>query len=373
MEMRRIAILVSGMEPETAEQLLAELPEDQQVAIRNAVQELDDISDEELDDVTRELQSVAVESEVDELCGDRALPPVSVTPLDGTVVLSPHPHRGEDRLASVVRSASAEMLLRVLNDEYPQTLAAVVMKLAPDGAAQFLAGLSDATRTDVMQRVAEMDIADDDVLDELSEELSKRLDSELARVDGTMTGRDAIKAILFAAQGDQRDRLIASLTSGEPRLATQLGVTCSSTSKADLTMNMETERMPPPSPASTEELETWTFEHVLRLEGDRLADLVRSADFEVVVLALVGASPSQTERFLSGLSTSEASRFRRRLSAIGPVRLRDIELAQRQLAVAAQRATIGVAQDEIGESQSPGGPDPTAQRAKSANRLMLSI
>lgn len=357
MELRRIAILVSQMDDETAEMLLADLPRERQANIRAAVAELSDVGDEELAAVAKELHEVAIANEVDELCGEHGLPLSPVVPLDSV----PHVPMsyGGDRLAEVVGASSVERLLSVLQEEYPQTLAAVAAKLSPEDAAKFLNGLSDSVRADVICRVAELGSTDDDVMRELSDEIASRLDAELTRVDGSLAGRDAVKAILFASKGDQRNRLIASLSAGEPRLATQLGVAPDSSSPEQPPLGGETGGETSGGERSSE---TWTFERVLELGPRTLANVVRSAAFEVVLLALVGASPSQAEHFLAGLSGAESSRFRRRLSAVGPVRLRDIELAQRQLVLVAQRVA----------AQRSGGDD-IQEGAKCAKGLTLSV
>lgn len=330
MDIRKVAILVSRMDAETADLLMADLSDEQRESIRAAIAELNEVSAAELQVVAAELQEATAACEVDELYSDGALPLSPVRPLDvpPSLMATGHPH--EDNLATVLRNASVESLLRVLRDEHPQTLAAVVSRLQPEDAAKFLAGLADVIRADVMRRVAEMDLTDSDVMADLSDEIASLVDSELSQVDGALVGRDAVKAILFAAKGEHRSRLIDSLSAGDLRLATQLGVAQE--------RPKSTRTVPAEHADVMDNVVEWTFERVTTLDNAALANVVRSADFEVVLLALVGASPAQIERFLSGLTATESSRFRRRLSAIGPVRLRDIEFAQRQLTAVAQRA-----------------------------------
>ena len=349
MELRRIAILISQMDSETADMLLADLPAEQRTKIMSAVESLTDVTDSELAAVAQELQEVAVADEVDDLCGEHGLPLSHTVSLDR---ISQLPMSfGEDGLTTVIRASSVERLLSVLHEEYPQTLAAVAARLSPEDAAKFLSGLADSVRADVIGRIAALESTDEDVVRELAEEIASRLDAELTRVDGSLVGRDAVKAILFASKGDQRNRLIKSLTTGEPRLAVQLGVAPTG-DVADEPKVSEPHASDPPTndPSATRTVDQespleqhWTFERVLRLPPKVLANVVRSAAFEVVLLALVGTSPAQSEHFLCGLPASESSRFRRRLSAVGPVRLRDIEVAQRQLTHAAQRVVAGSA------------------------------
>ena len=229
-------------------------------------------------------------------------------------------------MTAVLRKMSGEALHRALRYEYPQTLAVIVSRMPPDEAAKFLAELTESQRADVMRRIADMDSTDKDVVEDVCAELSRLVDTELSEIDGSLVGRDAVKAILFAAQGEHRSQLIASISAGDPRLAVQLGVTDEATSAPCAI-----------KPNGRTPDQDCSFDRFLSLDAQQLARVIRSADTEIVLLALIGTSPDQIDHVLSGLHASEGSSIRRRLSAIGPVRLRDIEYAQLELVQVAQR------------------------------------
>jgi flagellar motor switch protein FliG len=260
---------------------------------------------------------------------------------DGSRRLCVSNSEARDNLSAVLRKTSGEALHRVLRDEYPQTLAVIVSRMPPDEAAKFLAELTESQRADVMRRIADMDSTDKDVVEDVCAELTHLVDTELSEMDGSLVGRDAVKAILFAAQGEHRSQLIASLSAGDPRLAVQLGVTAE---VADAPCVIE--------PNVRTSGQDWSFERFLSLDAPQLARVIRSADTEIVLLALIGASPDQIDHVLAGLHASEGSSIRRRLSAIGPVRLRDIEYAQLELVQVAQRMHRG--RSESGTSRAQG-------------------
>jgi flagellar motor switch protein FliG len=319
------------MDEESAESLLADLSAEQRLQIQQAVDALTDVSSREEHDVAAELLLLTddVESTADgnvELFPAEmlSLPPVQTREASGCLRASSNDTR--DALSAALRKTSGESLCCVLRDEYPQTLAIIVSRMPPDEAAKFLAGLSACQRADIMRRIADMDSMDKDVVEDVCAELSHLVDTKLSEIDGSLVGRDAVKAILFAAQGEQRTRLIESLSAGDPRLAVQLGLTAETTSIPNVS-----------EPQSAGADQHWSFDRFLKLGPQQLARVVRSADTEIVLLALIGASPDQIDRVLSGLHANEGSSIRRRLSAIGPVRLRDIEYAQLELVQVAQR------------------------------------
>jgi flagellar motor switch protein FliG len=53
--------------------------------------------------------------------------------------------------------------------------------------------------------------------------------------------------------------------------------------------------------------------------------------------ALLGASPTILDRLIGAMPAAEAKQLRRQLDHPGPIRLSDIEEAQHQMAVLAQR------------------------------------
>jgi flagellar motor switch protein FliG len=90
---------------------------------------------------------------------------------------------------------------------------------------------------------------------------------------------------------------------------------------------------------------TMTFDDVARLSDRDLAYLFSTADPQVTLLALTGAPPHFVERLLRQMSATEARQLRRRLQSVGPLLLRDVELAQQRLAqIAAELAVRGLIQ-----------------------------
>ncbi len=73
------------------------------------------------------------------------------------------------------------------------------------------------------------------------------------------------------------------------------------------------------------------FERILQLSSQQLAHVLTQADSQTVLLALAGASPGFMKRFYLLLTKSDAKILASRLSQIGPLKLRDIDEAQRQI------------------------------------------
>jgi flagellar motor switch protein FliG len=74
------------------------------------------------------------------------------------------------------------------------------------------------------------------------------------------------------------------------------------------------------------------FDDLVRLEDAALALVFRAAEPHVVLLALSGANRELIGRIVRHLPPAAARTLRRQIATLGPTRLRDIELAQQQLA-----------------------------------------
>ncbi len=75
-----------------------------------------------------------------------------------------------------------------------------------------------------------------------------------------------------------------------------------------------------------------TFADMCNFETDSLTRVIRAADGETIVLALVGAPPDLVDRILDQLPTEEARWLSKELDHLGPTRLADIDRAQESLA-----------------------------------------
>ncbi len=73
------------------------------------------------------------------------------------------------------------------------------------------------------------------------------------------------------------------------------------------------------------------FEQILSLTTYQLAQILTAANSSTVLLALAGASPNFMKRFYSMLNKADAKALASRLSQIGPLKLRDIDEAQRSI------------------------------------------
>ncbi len=82
------------------------------------------------------------------------------------------------------------------------------------------------------------------------------------------------------------------------------------------------------------------FEQILSLSTHQLAQVLTATDSQTVMLALAGASHTFMKRFYAMLTKADGKALASRLSKIGPLKLRDIDEAQRSIAELAAKMLL---------------------------------
>jgi flagellar motor switch protein FliG len=335
--LRKIALVLAGLETDLADELLEQLPPEQAAAVRERLMELSEV------DAAEQTQAIAeflarqperakhrggVELDADlaarlECDGDPAAlsdpaerPSASRTPAprgparevaarSAAARRADEQDRGWPPFGFLQQAPIAEMV-PLLRGEHPQTIAQVAAHLTPERAAELLAELSPALQADVIRRLVDLDDAHPEILRELETGLRAELGRH-ARRNRRKAGISALTAILQAASRQQESELLASLSHHEPELADRLG-------SAEL-----------------------TFQELTQLDQATIARVLSAADPTVVVLALASADYEFVERILHALPQGQTRSLERTLKHLGPTRLRDMEEAQALLVETALR------------------------------------
>ena len=283
--------------------------------VRHAVMELDDVAPEEQEQVLAEFFGR----------GDRFYGGVEVELTTSAEQPSAPKAPSFDFLADVPPAAIADVLAL----EQPQTIAVVVAQVRPEIAAGLLEHLPPALATEALARMARLIMPVPEVLADLEAELRRRLGPLVhAGSGGSLAG---VRAILASLPGQSRAAWMRRLGEHDWQLAARLE---SSSSLADrdeaepgVLYRLEAQPAARQPPAPLVE-----FEDLAQLTDRDLARLALAADQDLLALALIDADPRLAQRFVGCLPGDAAALLRSRLSQPGPVRLKEIDEAQRQLA-----------------------------------------
>jgi flagellar motor switch protein FliG len=201
----------------------------------------------------------------------------------------------------------AKAVAQIISGEHPQIAAIVLSHLEPEQSAAILPLLSEEMRTEVLMRIASLNEVAQTALTELDQLVEKQANapppSPLRRIGGARTVADILNAM-------QRDK------SGE-----ELGTI----EKADSDMHQQIKDL------------LFVFENLMDVDDRGIQALLREVGSDTLAVALRGAEPEVSEKILKNMSKRAAEILKDDMEARGPVKLADVEAAQKEIVTIAQR------------------------------------
>lgn len=225
------------------------------------------------------------------------------------VLEKPDEHNGVEALQWMAPKAIAEVLV----EEHPQIAATVMTQLYDEQAARVLELLPEDMRKDVILRIARMEELDPRAM----EELDRVLESQLGKLQRTpprkVMGPDNLAAILNATGSELEQEMLEALTSVDEELSEDVK-----------------EKM-------------FVFDNLMQLDDLGFQRLLREVAQENLLTALKGVDEVLAERFFKNMSERAAEILREDMEASGPVKLADVEAAQKEVVrIAKKLADEGV-------------------------------
>jgi flagellar motor switch protein FliG len=207
----------------------------------------------------------------------------------------------------------------VIRNEHPQIQAVVLSYLEPDQSATILSNFSDKVRLEIMMRIASLESVQPDALRELNQILERQFackgSSKSAAIGGTKTAAE----IMNNFDGSVEQELMQSIKDLDEDLSERIQ-----------------EFM-------------FVFDNLREVDDRGIQLLLREVSSEVLILALKGSDDFLKEKFFNNMSKRAAELLRDDLEAKGPVRVVDVEAAQKEIVVVARRMA------DSGEIQLSGG------------------
>jgi len=195
----------------------------------------------------------------------------------------------------------------MVRDEHPQIIAIVLAYLDNDQAATVLSLLPDDLRADLLLRIATLDTVQPAALTELNRILEKQ-------VSGTSTAQPS--------------------SVGGPKIAADILNYLAGPVEAEVM-----ERIKDVDSGLGQEIEDlmFVFDNLMDLDNQSVQSLLRESSSDILLLALKGTDDELKEKFFSNMSKRAAEMLRDDLEAKGPVRLSEVEAAQKEILGIARR------------------------------------
>lgn len=189
----------------------------------------------------------------------------------------------------------------LLRNEHPQIVAAIMVHLDYDQAADVLRHLTERQRNEVMLRIATMEGIQPTALKDLNEVLFKVLAGgdkiRKASLGGVKTAAEMINMMGTVIEGT----VLESIRSHDPELAQKI-----------------MDKM-------------FVFDDVIKLDDKAIQMVLKEVASDALIVALKGAQPELKEKFLSNMSSRAAETLREDLESRGPMRLSEVEAQQKEV------------------------------------------
>lgn len=189
----------------------------------------------------------------------------------------------------------------LLRNEHPQIVAAILVHLDFDQAADVMKFFAERQRNEVMLRVATMEGIQPSALKDLNEVLFQVLAGgdkvRKSSLGGVKTAAEMINLMGTAIEGT----VIESIRNHDPDLAQKI-----------------MDKM-------------FVFDDVMKLDDKAIQTVLKEVSSDVLIVALKGAQPELKEKFLANMSTRAAEALREDLESRGPMRLSEVEAQQKEI------------------------------------------
>ena len=208
-----------------------------------------------------------------------------------------HSSKGLDILAWMDARSIADMI----QGEHPQVVAIILSVLENVVAADVLNFLPPDSRAEVIQRVAKLERVQPSAMEELEAIMKKQFSNNSSAKSSSFGGIKAAANILNLT----KSALEASVMGGLRNL------------DADLMQKIQDNM--------------FTFENLVSVDNKGIQVIMRNVDPDQMMIALKGASDPVKDKFFSNMSERARGMFKDDMEAKGPMRLSDVELAQKTI------------------------------------------
>lgn len=200
-------------------------------------------------------------------------------------------------------SAIAELIL----DEHPQIMALVIASLDYAQGADVLKLLPAEAQPEIIRRIAKLNTVQPEALRDLEEVMRAKFKANTTLRASQIGGIKAAARIMNFTRSDMEERIMKDIRREDKELM------------EDIQDNL------------------FVFDYLVKSDDRALQTVLREVDPDALVLALKGANSELREKLLGCMSQRAAANIVDEMEAMGPVRLSQVQEAQKQVITIARR------------------------------------
>lgn len=201
----------------------------------------------------------------------------------------------------ILRWMDARSIAEMIQGEHPQVIAIIISVLEYDVAADVLNFLKPEQRPEVIQRVALLDTVQPSAMDELEQIMKQQFSSSSSAKSSNFGGVKTAAKIMNFTKVELEGKIMEGVLNIDEELAMKIQD------------NM------------------FTFDNLSGLDNRSIQTLMRNIDQEQLMTAFKGADEMVKDKFMANMSQRARVMFLDEMEAKGPLRITDVETAQKQI------------------------------------------
>ena len=218
-------------------------------------------------------------------------------------ILSGRSSKGLEALKWMDAKAIAEMVRL----EHPQIVSIILAYLEPQQSAEVLASLPENARSEILLRVATLDGVQPLALQELDLIMERQFTGNSSSRTSTLGGPKVAANIINCLEPRIETAMMEEITKADEALAAKI---------QDL---------------------IFVFDNLVEIDDRGMQELLRQVPSDKLLLALKAADDALKEKIFKNMSQRAAETLKEDLASRGPVKLSDVEAAQKEILTAARK------------------------------------
>jgi len=201
----------------------------------------------------------------------------------------------------------SKQVANIIRNEHPQIQTIVLSYLEPEQSAEILGQFTEKTRLDLMMRIANLEEVQPAALQELNEIMEKQFAGQAGAQAAKMGGLKAAADIMNYLESNVEGALMDAIREHDEDMSQQI---------QDL---------------------MFVFENLVDVDDRGIQAILRDVQQDALMKALKGADEALKEKILNNMSKRAAEMLQDDLEAMGPVRISEVEAAQKEILSVARR------------------------------------
>ena len=201
----------------------------------------------------------------------------------------------------------SKQVANIIRNEHPQIQTIVLSYLEPDQSAEILGQFADKVRLDLTMRIANLEEVQPAALQELNEIMEKQFAGQAGAQSAKMGGLKAAADIMNFLDTNVEGALMDAIREHDEEMSQQI---------QDL---------------------MFVFENLADVDDRGIQAILRDVQQDALMKAIKGADDALKDKIMANMSKRAAEMMADDLEAMGPVRITEVEAAQKEILAVARK------------------------------------